>query len=189
MKTGKLIKDLRIKKGLTQEQLAAKTELSARTIQRIENGEVDPRAYTLQMIANALEVDFRLFVDEDKENGHTDNNKEHANWLALLHLSGIFLIFVPTLIIYQRKKNEIKEIGPHFKEVISFQLTLWVFIIIPGLLMYYFFSTNNIVNKAPYYILIGIGMGIFFSVRNAILVMNGKDFKPLNIFKLNEEKK
>ncbi|MFZ2340634.1 MAG: helix-turn-helix transcriptional regulator [Bacteroidales bacterium] len=58
METGKLIKELRIKKGMTQEELADKTEVSARTIQRIENGEVDPRAYTLQMIAKALEVDY-----------------------------------------------------------------------------------------------------------------------------------
>lgn len=46
METGKIIKDLRIKKGITQEELAGLTELSARTIQRIENGDVDPRAYT-----------------------------------------------------------------------------------------------------------------------------------------------
>jgi len=32
MKTGILIKELRIKKGLTQEELAEMTELSARTI-------------------------------------------------------------------------------------------------------------------------------------------------------------
>lgn len=47
MKTGLVIKELRIKKGMTQEELAEKTELSARTIQRIENGEVDPRALYL----------------------------------------------------------------------------------------------------------------------------------------------
>ena len=56
MKTGLVIKELRIKKGLTQEELADKTELSARTIQRIENGEVDPRAYSLQMIAKAKKL-------------------------------------------------------------------------------------------------------------------------------------
>ena len=60
METGKLIKELRIKKGMTQEELADKTEVSTRTIQRIENGDVDPRAYTLQMIAKALDVDFIL---------------------------------------------------------------------------------------------------------------------------------
>ena len=44
MKTGHLIKTLRLKKGITQEELAEKTEISVRTIQRIENGDVDPRA-------------------------------------------------------------------------------------------------------------------------------------------------
>ena len=39
MEAGKLIKELRIKKGMTQEELADKTEVSVRTIQRIENGE------------------------------------------------------------------------------------------------------------------------------------------------------
>jgi transcriptional regulator with XRE-family HTH domain len=67
MKTGLLIKELRTKKGLTQEELADLTELSVRTIQRIENGEVDPRAYTLQMISKALDVDFSLFVDDEAE--------------------------------------------------------------------------------------------------------------------------
>ena len=42
MVTGKLIKELRIKKGMTQGELADKTEVSDRTIQRIENGVVIP---------------------------------------------------------------------------------------------------------------------------------------------------
>ncbi|MCB0801400.1 MAG: helix-turn-helix transcriptional regulator, partial [Bacteroidales bacterium] len=67
METGKLIKELRLKKGMTQEELADKTEVSARTIQRIENGEVDPRAYTLQMIARALEVDYSLFMENEPD--------------------------------------------------------------------------------------------------------------------------
>ena len=52
-------------KGMTQEELADKTEVSTRTIQRIENGEIDPRAHTLQMIAKALEVDFSLFIEDE----------------------------------------------------------------------------------------------------------------------------
>jgi transcriptional regulator with XRE-family HTH domain len=62
METGKRIRDLRLKKGMTQEELARQTELSTRTIQRIENGEVDPRAYTLQMIATALGVEYDIFL-------------------------------------------------------------------------------------------------------------------------------
>jgi transcriptional regulator with XRE-family HTH domain len=78
METGKLVKELRIKRGMTQEELADKTEVSARTIQRIENGEVDPRAYTLQMIAKALDVDYNLFVlnesDEEQEIQQVNSN-------------------------------------------------------------------------------------------------------------------
>jgi len=51
MKTGQLIREQRLMKRMTKETLAAKTNTSARTIQRIENGEVKARAYTLQHIA------------------------------------------------------------------------------------------------------------------------------------------
>jgi transcriptional regulator with XRE-family HTH domain len=83
METGKLIKELRIKKGMTQEELAEKTELSARTIQRIENGEVDPRAYTLQMIAKALGVDYELFVESDSDKEKELEEEKNENWLVL----------------------------------------------------------------------------------------------------------
>ena len=52
----KRVKDLRIKQGLSQEELADKTGLSLRTIQRIENGESVPRSDTLKRIAIALKV-------------------------------------------------------------------------------------------------------------------------------------
>ena len=101
MKTGRIIKELRIKKGMTQEELADMTELSARTIQRIENGEVDPRSYTLQMIAKALDVDYSLFVenitDEDKES----KEKEDRFLLGLVHLSGMIPLFIPTILIWK----------------------------------------------------------------------------------------
>lgn len=93
MVTGKLIKELRIKKGITQEELAELTNLSSRTIQRIENQEVDPHAYTLQMIAKALDVDINVFTDKKSGNGNQANEENNNNWLALIHLSGLFLLF------------------------------------------------------------------------------------------------
>jgi transcriptional regulator with XRE-family HTH domain len=105
MKTGKLIKELRLKKGLTQEELASMTELSTRTIQRIENGEVDPRSYTLQMIAKALDVEFSIFAkNEVEENIKIDNNK----WLAILHFSGLLPIFFPSILFWKLRKNKLK---------------------------------------------------------------------------------
>jgi len=124
MRTGRLIKELRLKKGMTQEELADKTEVSARTIQRIENGDVDPRAYTLQMIAKALEVDFSLFVSnapDESENAEQDSDN---NWLTFLHLSGILPLIFPTLLIWKQTKDKTQEIVNHFRAVISFQLII-----------------------------------------------------------------
>ena len=52
------ITSARKKKGITQEQLADMTNITVRTIQRIESGESNPRPYTLQSIAQALELPF-----------------------------------------------------------------------------------------------------------------------------------
>ena len=57
-KLGKKISELRKEKGLTQEELIEKCNVSIRTIQRIEAGEVTPRSYTLKAIFEALDYNF-----------------------------------------------------------------------------------------------------------------------------------
>ena len=52
---GKKIADLRKTKGLTQEELVEQCNISVRTLQRIESGEVSPRSYTLKSIFEVLE--------------------------------------------------------------------------------------------------------------------------------------
>lgn len=52
---GKKIADLRKAKGYTQEELVEKCNLSVRTLQRIESGEVVPRSHTIRVIFAALE--------------------------------------------------------------------------------------------------------------------------------------
>ena len=54
---GKRISEIRKAKGLTQEELAEKCKISARTLQRIETGVVTPRAYTVRVIFTALKED------------------------------------------------------------------------------------------------------------------------------------
>ncbi len=56
---GRKIAELRKAKGLTQEELVQKCNLSVRTLQRIESGEVMPRSYTVKVIFAAL--DYRVF--------------------------------------------------------------------------------------------------------------------------------
>jgi transcriptional regulator with XRE-family HTH domain len=50
----RLVKDGRIAKGYTQQQLSDLSNISLRSIQRIENGEVAPRLYTLKILATQL---------------------------------------------------------------------------------------------------------------------------------------
>jgi len=85
---GTKVAELRQQKGLTQEQLAEMCEVSSRTIQRIESGEVDPRAYTLQCLSATLEFDF------GKESMANENL-----WLAILHLSSMFCILIIPLLL------------------------------------------------------------------------------------------
>jgi len=62
---GRKISELRKAKGLTQEELVEKCNISVRTIQRIETGEVTPRSYTIKTILTALDYDLDKISDEN----------------------------------------------------------------------------------------------------------------------------
>jgi len=53
----KLIKEARLKKGYSQQQLADLAKLNLRSVQRIENAEVIPRTFNLNLLAQQLELD------------------------------------------------------------------------------------------------------------------------------------
>ncbi|MDA9968484.1 helix-turn-helix domain-containing protein [Polaribacter sp.] len=59
MDLGDKIKVARSQKGITQKELAEKTGLTERTIQRIENHEVEPSIYSLNKISEILSFDFK----------------------------------------------------------------------------------------------------------------------------------
>ncbi|GGG91799.1 MULTISPECIES: helix-turn-helix domain-containing protein [Pedobacter] len=56
----KLIKDARLKKGYSQQQLADLAKLNLRSVQRIENAEVLPRAFNLNLLAQQLGLDAEI---------------------------------------------------------------------------------------------------------------------------------
>jgi len=182
MKTGKLIRELRIKKGITQEDLASCTKLTTRTIQRIENGDVDPRAYTLKMIANALDVDIRLFTEVDSEEKEEAIRENKRNWLVLLHLSGLFLLVFPTAIIWNKQKDKIEGITHHYRDIINFQLGNLVLLIIPGLISLLFAGK-------PYFIYMIIILSGVTSIMNSIKVLNSQPYKYFYLFKFRRKKK
>jgi uncharacterized Tic20 family protein len=136
MTTGERIKELRLKRGITQEDLAAKTEISVRTIQRIENGEVDPRAYTLQTIATALEVDFQALIEvgeSDMEIPHRETQK----WRALLHLSGLFIMIIPPIVVWIFKRDKTDNLRKDAYDVINFQLSMTLYLLPLAILSVY----------------------------------------------------
>jgi len=73
MSLGLKIKDVRLKKGLTQSELADETSITLRTIQRIENNEVKPSFHSLKELSRVLETDFSELNYKSKEKSYEFN--------------------------------------------------------------------------------------------------------------------
>lgn len=118
----KKVKELRVRKGFSQEELAEKSGLSLRTIQRIENGETDPRGDSLQRLSVAFDVQPNDLIEW--------NTREDTSALEVLNLSSLaFLVFplfgiVVPLIVWTGKKNQIKGFDKLAKEILTFQI-IW----------------------------------------------------------------
>lgn len=62
-KLGEQIRQARLHKGLTQEELADLTKITLRTVQRIEKGENTPRIHTIRSIAEELEINLEGLLE------------------------------------------------------------------------------------------------------------------------------
>jgi transcriptional regulator with XRE-family HTH domain len=133
---GLKVAELRQQKGLTQEQLAERCEVSARTIQRIESGEVDPRAYTLHCLSQVLEFDF------GEENTANENL-----WLTILHLSSAFCLLIIPLLLWSWKKNQSYKIDQHGRQVLNFQITMTLSLFAAAFLLMIFPAAFLLVGK------------------------------------------
>lgn len=125
----------RKKKGLTQEQVADLTNISVRTIQRIENGESVPRAYTVKAIATALDTSFEELTKDLVDDRIADtplranqNDGDEKHFLQLLCLSCFSYLVIPLVHflvpIYLLKKSKIKNPGAinYSRRVIRMQI-------------------------------------------------------------------
>lgn len=97
------IKQLREKKGLTQKDLSYQCNISERTLQRIENGYVKPRKYTLKVISNILEEDLNQSVSNNAIPGKSNNNKREKIIAAFLVATVIIISFFYFLNFNNRK--------------------------------------------------------------------------------------
>jgi transcriptional regulator with XRE-family HTH domain len=85
--TGMLVQKLRLQRGWSQEDLAALSTLSVRTIQRIERGHTASME-SLKALASVFEVDF-LFLKEPDMNQPSAPSVDRDEALALAHVRRI----------------------------------------------------------------------------------------------------
>jgi len=57
VKIGDRLRDLRVRRALTQEELAERSDIAVSTVIRIERNQVEPHGSTIRKLAEALGVD------------------------------------------------------------------------------------------------------------------------------------
>lgn len=114
------VKLLREQKNLTQTELAEKSGLSLRTIQRIESGQ-SLKGFTLKAIAQTLEIEPENLFSKEEENFQIDR----AKFINLSALSGLIIpfggIIFPAILTYRTQDSVNRELG---KSVIGVQIIL-----------------------------------------------------------------
>ncbi|WP_419210867.1 serine hydrolase [Maribacter sp. X9] len=115
-------------KGYSQEELSMRTNVTVRTIQRIEKADVNPHLNTIKLLAAALDVEVNELMPLQNPKEETLKKK----WLLLIHatpLLGIFLplfnVLIPLFLwIHKREDNPIYDV--HGRKVINFQITVCI---------------------------------------------------------------
>ncbi|MDC6355368.1 MULTISPECIES: serine hydrolase [unclassified Robiginitalea] len=116
----------RKKQGLSQEELAGKTQVTVRTIQRIEKGDVNPHLQTVKLLAAALSVEVEDLMPIDNPREETIQ----AKWLLLIHATPLLGLFIPflnvllPLFLWIHKREDHPLYYRHGAQVINFQITV-----------------------------------------------------------------
>jgi len=175
----KRVKELRSRKGFSQEQLAENSGLSLRTIQRIENGETEPRGETLKRLMNALDATPDDLMDW--------SIAEDKGFLTAVNLSALGFFVFPLLgiliplIMWISKKDKLKDINKTGKEILNFQIT-WNLLVF---MAYIFFMGGVLlmgsIIRNPF-ILVGIigflyMYNFLFIIINTVRIYNEKEIK------------
>ncbi|MEO9871384.1 helix-turn-helix domain-containing protein [Ekhidna sp.] len=141
----KRVKEARKAKGLSQEALANQSNISLRTIQRIEKG-VIPRDSTLAILCEVLGLDFNDFTNQISETieGETRTIRRMNLSIMLLMIVPLASIIIPLLIWKSSKKlNELNSLAG---KIVSFQI-IWT---LAALFIFFLavFSSNLITGTA-----------------------------------------
>ena len=176
------IKELRNRKGFSQEELADKSGLSLRTIQRIENGETEPRGDSLKRLAMTFGVSPDEIIDWQivEDNGVLSMmNLSQLGFLAFPILG----IIIP-LTIWILKKDKIKNVDRVGKSILNFQITwtILLFMILLFMIVTTLFNLNFSVSMFTIILIIsGLYLyNIIMIIMNTVRSSNMKEvyYKP-----------
>lgn len=164
-------------KGYTQDELAERTTVGVRTIQRIEKGEVQPHLQTIKLLAVGLGIEVEdLIVLEDPKEDPIDRK-----WMFLIHVSPFFGLMIPLaniifpFFIWINKADDNEKYDSHGRAVINFHGTMSLLIVVSLLLFFVFPGYNYFMTGAVFLI------AVVFSIRNTLsAVDSGKCYYPLS---------
>lgn len=178
-KLNKLLK-YREQLNLTQAELAKKSAVSERTIQRIEKG-AEPKGHTLRVLARALGV-----AEDELKESTTKPKTETINYQLTKHinLSSIFGVILPPINILlpwfiMKRKNQVNDIT---KQIVSIQIFYTIITVICILLSPFISRWFGVTKQLTLILLIAsVIINLYVIIRNTIeLDKNQKLYIKLN---------
>ncbi|UOE50590.1 helix-turn-helix domain-containing protein [Mucilaginibacter sp. SMC90] len=176
---GKKIKELRNRKGLSQEELAEQAQLSLRTVQRIENGETEARGDTLKRLATALNITPEDLTESPFDPAEILNN-DSRNFLLQFNLSALSFIIFPLLgialplALWLSNRKKLKDIDKPCKRLINFQISWCLFIAMTIIILFnneFFHIPSSILNLGAGEIIL-LSMPLFYAVNFIYIIFN-----------------
>lgn len=179
------IRVLREQLGYTQADLADLTNLSIRTIQRVESGQTIPKGHTLNVLATALAVDK---IELQQQPSTTAISEEEDLKLKLINLSTLCFLGIPfgnilvPFLIWDKNRAypKVNEVG---RKIINFQIlwslcTVILLICSPFLQDYFPYNFSLMLTGG----LLAVGVNLFFIFKTARSLMQAQyEILPLKI--------
>lgn len=126
-----IIKNIREQFGYTQAELAQKTSLSLRTVQRLESSNKEPKGHTLKVLSDVFDIDPLMLQEKFQSIEDTQNSEKTS--IQLLNLSILSFIGIPfgnlifPFIIWRKNRSSklVDEVG---RRIINFQIIWWIIV-------------------------------------------------------------
>lgn len=120
------LKNKRERLNLTQEELATKSGISIRTIQRIESG-IEPKGHTLKTLAKALDCEMHELLSS-RELPDLNN----YSLIKIINLSSVVVTFLPpaNIVLPLLIMLVTKQFNPLTKQIVSLQIVYTIFAVI-----------------------------------------------------------